>query len=157
MFSRSWWGKALIVAGAVITLGSAVTGLLWLNRVPAIHPVPFSEEVQITASGSDEVSIFTPTGQATVPACEVTTQDARQVVLTEPQRYQQSAGLESSYGFTITSGTAYTVSCGEPGQGGQFAVAEVGEFPEAAFLAVGTLDCSCAREGLYLSGVDTAI
>jgi hypothetical protein len=59
--------------------------------------------------------------------------------------------MESSYGFTTTSGTTYTVSCGEPGQGGRFAVAEVGGFPEAAFLAVGSLGLLLCTGGAVLA------
>jgi hypothetical protein len=70
-------------------------------------------------------------------------------VLGEPQRYQQAEGMESSYGFTATSGTTYTVSCEGPGQVGRFAVAEVGNFPEAVFLAVGSLGLLlCAAGGV---------
>ena len=60
------------------------------------------------------------------------------MILGAPTRYLQSAAMESSQGFTTTVGTTYTVVCGDAGEPGQFAVAEVGDFPEAQFLAVGS-------------------
>jgi hypothetical protein len=147
--SPTAWG--LIIIGAVITLGSGVIGVVWLNRMPDLHPVPFGEQAQITASGSGGATIFTSTGQAATPACQATTPDGRPLVLGEPQRYQQSARMESIYGFTTTSGTTYTVSCGDPGQAGQFAVAEVSAFPEVAFLAVGSLGLLLSAAGGVLA------
>jgi hypothetical protein len=67
MLSRSRWAKVLIIAGAVITLGSGAAGFLWLNRVPDLRPVTFGEQAQITATGSGGASIYTPTGQQLPP------------------------------------------------------------------------------------------
>ena len=151
MASRS----GFIIAGAVIMLGTAAVGFRWLNRVPELDPVPFGEQTQVTATGSGGATIFTPTGQAVTPACQAV-RDGRPVVLTPPRRYQQSAGLESSYGFTTTSGVTYTVGCGNPGQLGQFAVAEVSGFPEAAFLAIGSLGLLLAVAG-FVTGPRTLV
>ncbi len=115
--------RVLVVVGAVMTLGFSVVGFLWLNRAPDLDPVPFGERSEITATGSGTATIFTSTGQGVPPACQATTRDGREVVLGEPGRYQQLEGMESSYGFTTTSGTTYTVGCGNPGQTGRFAVA----------------------------------
>ena len=53
--SRKAW--VLIIVGAVIALGSGVTGFVWLNRVPDLHPVSFGEQLEITAAGSATVTI----------------------------------------------------------------------------------------------------
>ena len=144
---RKAW--VLIIVGAVMTLGSGVTGFVWLNRVPDLHPVSFGERLELTATGSGTVTIFTSTGQSSAPTCRVTTHDGGEVVLGEPHRYQQSEGMESSYGFTGTSGTTYTVSCESPGQIGRFAVAEVSNFPKAVFVTVGSLGLLlCAAGGV---------
>jgi hypothetical protein len=59
--------------------------------------------------------------------------------------------MESSYGFTTSSGVTYTVDCGSPGQTGGFAVAEVSHFPAGAFAAVGlTGVILCAGAGVLV-------
>jgi hypothetical protein len=129
----------LIVVGAVIVLGSGVLGFIWLNHMPELHPVPFGEHAAITATRSGAATIFTTAGQATVPSCLVTTEHGAALALGKPARFQQSEGLESTYGFTTTSGRTYTVSCSIPGEGGRFAVGEIDRFPEAVFLVVGSI------------------
>jgi hypothetical protein len=94
-------------------------------------------------------TIFTSTGQAVAPRCRVTTQDGSVALLGNPERYQQSGGMESTYSFATTARTTYTVICGDPGETGQFAVAEVSSFPERTFLAVGSLGIIlCATGGV---------
>lgn len=147
--SRSRQGRALMIAGMGAALGSGVVGFVWLSRAPELRPVPFGEQVEITATGAGAVSVFTPTGRATAPQCRAATQDGRNVTLGESRRYQQAEGMESSYGFTTESGLTYRVSCGDPGEAGRFAVAEVGRFPEAVLLAVGSLGLlACAAGGV---------
>jgi hypothetical protein len=147
--SSSWWA-ILLILGAVMTLGSAVLGFVWLNRVPDLQTVAFGEPTQFTATGT-AATIFTPTGLSTAPPCDVTTPDGVALELGEPERYQQSAGMESSYGFTASSGMTYTVGCGSPGQTGRFAVAEVSHFPAGVFVAVGSVGVIlCAGAGLLV-------
>jgi hypothetical protein len=137
--SRSHRAVILMVIGAVITLGSAVTGFVWLNLAPELDPVPFGEQAQLTATRSGTATIFSPTGQSAAPPCTATTPDGAQVVLGEPARYLQLEGMESTYGFTTSAGSTYTVTCGSRGQAGRFALEEVSRFPERVFLMVGSL------------------
>jgi hypothetical protein len=141
----------MILVGAVITLGSAAAGFVWLSRTPDLHTVPFGEQVQITATSSDEATIFTSTGQSAIPTCQAARQDGQQVMLGEPQRYLQSARMESSYAFTTSPGATYLVRCGDPGQVGRFAVAEVGGYPDSAFLRVGSLGLLLSAAGGVLA------
>jgi hypothetical protein len=129
----------LMIVGAVMTLGSAVMGFVWLNLAPELDPVPFGEQSQVTATRSGSATIFSPTGQSAAPPCTATTADGAEVGLGEPERYLQLEGMESSYGFPTSAGSTYTVTCGGPGQVGRFAVEEVSGFPEAVFLTVGSL------------------
>ena len=135
--SRKAWG--LFLVGIVVALGTAVVGYVGLNNVPNLKPVSLGEQVAITATDSDTATIFTPAGMGTAPSCRVATLDGTRIALVEPDRYQQSEGLEATYGFPVTSGTTYTVVCGERDQPGQFAVAEVSTFPEGVFLIVGAV------------------
>jgi hypothetical protein len=128
----------LVIVGALMALGSGAVGFLWLNRVPDMHPVPYGEQSEFTATGSGAVTIFTSTGQSTAPTCRITTRDGRNVAVGEAERYQQAEGLDSTYGFTATPGTTYTISCGSPGQLGRFAGAMVNTFPTGVFIATGS-------------------
>lgn len=147
--ARSHKAVILMIIGAVMTLGSAVTGFVWLNLAPKLDPVPFGEQSQLTATRSGTATIFSPTGQSAAPPCTATTPDGAEVVLGEPERYLQLEGMESSYGFPTSSGSTYTVTCGDPGQVGRFAVEEVSRFPEAVFLTFGSLGLlACAAGAL---------
>ena len=139
----------LVSVGALMAVGSGAAGFLWLNRVPDLHPVPYGEQSEFTATGSGAVTIFTSTGQSTAPACRVTTRDGRNVAVGEAERYQQAEGMESTYGFTATPGTTYTVSYGSPGQLGSFAVAMGNTFPTGVFMATGSFGLLlCAAGGI---------
>jgi hypothetical protein len=147
--SRIAW--TLIVIGALITLGSGAAGFVWLNRVPDFDAVPFGEQTQITATDSGPATIYTSTGLDTTPVCVATSSDGEEVVLDGPQRYQQAGEMESSYGFTAAPGLTYTVTCGDAHQSGRFGVAEVSEFPQAAFLAVGSAGLALSAAAVVLA------
>lgn len=57
----------------------------------------------------------------------------------EAARYHQGGGLESAFGFPVSSGTTHTVMCGSSTEAGRFAVAQDAEVPERVFIAAGSL------------------
>jgi hypothetical protein len=137
--------RLLVVAGAVTTLASAVVGYLWLHHTPALQAVDFGQRVQITATKSASATIFASTGLSRPPSCEVTSGNGEAVTVGEAERYHQGGGLESAFGFPVTSGTTYTVACSAT-ETGRFAVAQEAEVPEGLFIAAGSL-------GLVMCGV----
>lgn len=129
---------------------SAVVGYLWLQRMPELEPVDFGQQVQITATESTSATIFVSTGLSRPPSCEVTSEDGDPVAAGDAERYHQGGGLESAFGFPVTSGTTYTVRCGRAAEGGRFAVAQDAAAPEAVFIGVGSL-------GLVMCGVGAVV
>jgi hypothetical protein len=148
------WARLLIVAGAVTTLTSAAVGYLWLHRMPELRPVDFGQQVQITATASTSATIFASTGLSRPPSCEVTSGNGGPVTLGEAERYYQSGGLESAFGFPVTAGTTYTVTCGSAAETGRrFAVAEDAAVPEGVFIAAGSLGLvMCGVGGVLMAG-----
>lgn len=140
------WARFLIVAGAVTTLASIVVGYVWIQRMPALQPVDFGQQVQITATKSTSATIFASTGLSRAPSCEVTSGNGDAVPVGDAERYHQGGGLESAFGFPATSGTTYTVTCRSAAEAGRFAVAQDAAAPEGVFIAAGTL-------GLVMCGV----
>jgi hypothetical protein len=141
------WARLLIVAGAVTTLASAAVGYLWLHRMPELRPVDFGQQVKITATESTSATIFASTGLSRPPSCEVTSANGGRVTLGGARRYYQGGGLESAFGFPVTAGTTYTVTCGSATETGRrFAVAEDAAVPEVVFITAGSL-------GLVMCGV----
>jgi hypothetical protein len=140
------WARVLTVAGAATTLVSAVVGYLWLHRMPELQPTDFGRQVQITATKSTSVTIFASTGLSRPPPCEVTSGNGDPVTVGEAEHYHQGGGLESAFGFPVTSGTTYTVTCGSATETGRFAVAQDAAVPEGVFMTAGSL-------GLVMCGV----
>jgi hypothetical protein len=141
------WVRLLVVAGAVTTLTSAAVGFLWLHRMPELRPVDFGQQVQITATQSTSATIFASTGLSRPPSCEVTSGNGGPVTVGGAERYYQGGGLESAFGFPVTAGTQYTVTCGSATETGRrFAVAEDAPVSEGVFIAAGSL-------GLVMCGV----
>lgn len=132
-------GAVLIVAGAVTTVIAAVVGYLWLQRMPELRPVDFGQQVQVTATESTSATIFASTGLSRPPSCEVTSENGVPVTVGEAARYHQGGGLESAFGFPVSSGTTYTVRCGSSTEAGRFAVAQDAAVPEGVFIAAGSL------------------
>jgi hypothetical protein len=145
------WAKALTVGGAVLILASAVVGYLWLQRMPELQPVDFGEHVEITATESTAATIYASTGLSQAPSCEVTSEDGSSVTEGEADRYRQEGGLESAFGFPMTSGTTYTVTCTSATEAGHFAVAQDDAVPEGAFIAAGLLGLVVCGVGVVLA------
>lgn len=139
------WARVLVVAGAVTTLASAVVGYLWLHRMPGLQAVDFGQRVQFAATESASATIFASTGLSRPPSCEVTSGSGEAVTVGEAEHYHQGGGLESAFGFPVTSGTTYTVTCSAT-ETGRFAVAQDADVPEGLFIAAGSL-------GLVMCGV----
>ena len=139
------WARVLVVAGVVTTLVSAVVGYVWLHRMPALQAVDFGQRVQIAATESTSATIFASTGLSRPPSCEVSSGNGEAVTVGEADRYHQGGGLESAFGFPVTSGTTYTVTC-KATETGRFAVAQEAGAPEGLFIAAGSL-------GLVMCGV----
>ena len=144
------WPRLLFVAGALIVLASAVSGWLSLNRMPDLSPVSFGEQVEIAASEPATATIFVSTGLARAPACQVTAGDGNRVTAGEAERYQQRGGLESAFGFPLSAGATYAVTCGRATDSGRFAVARDADVPEEAFIAAGPLGALTCGSGLVL-------
>jgi hypothetical protein len=138
--------RLLIVAGALIVLASAIVGYLWLQRMPELQPANFGQRVQITATESTSATIFASTGLPGPPSCTVTSENGEPVTVGEAESYRQGGGLESTFGFAVTSGTTYTVTCGSAGDAGRFAVAQDVATRQSLFIGAGML-------GLVMCGV----
>jgi hypothetical protein len=141
----------LIVGGIAITLASAVVGVVWLDRMPDVHPVAFGEQVQITATESTTATIYASTALSRPPSCEAISQDGTAVPVGEAGRYLQEAGLESALGFAVVSGRTYTVTCTGATEAGRFAVAQDAAVPEDAFMAAGLLGLIVGAAGVALA------
>jgi hypothetical protein len=133
------WARILILAGAVTVLTSAAVGYVWLTRMPELQAVDFGQQAEISATASTSATIFASTGMSRPPSCEVISENGDPVGVGEAERYYQGDGLESAYGFPITSGTTYTVTCRGAADDGRFAVAQDAAVPEAVFIAAGSL------------------
>lgn len=152
------WARVLIVAGAVITLASAGVGYLWLHRIPELQPVDFGQHVQIIATESTSATIFASTGLSRPPSCEVISENGDPVAVGNARRYHQGGGLESTFGFSVTSGTRYTVTCSSATEAGRFAVAQDAAVPEGVFIAAGSLGLViCAGGGVLMARQRRAI
>jgi hypothetical protein len=118
---------------------SAAVGYAWLKRMPELQPVDFGQQAQIRATESTSATIFASTGMSQPPSCEVTSGNGDPVTVGDAQHYHQGAGLESAWGFPVTSGTTYTVMCRGAAEDGRFAVAQDAAVPEVIFIAAGSL------------------
>lgn len=118
---------------------SAAVGYVWLTRMPELQPVDFGQQTSVRATESTSATIFASTGMSQPPSCEVTSGNGDPVTVGDAQRYHQGAGLESAWGFPVTSGTTYTVTCRGAAEDGRFAVAQDAAVPEVSFITAGSL------------------
>jgi hypothetical protein len=146
---RIGWARVLTVAGVIVIVASAVLGYLSLQRMPTLEPVDFGQEVQMTATGSTSATIFASTGLSEPPSCRVTAEKGESVTVGGAEHYRQGGGLESTFGFGVTAGTRYTVTC-SAAETGQFAVVQDASDLSGLFIAAGSL-------GLVLAGVGVAL
>jgi len=141
----------LVTAGALTVLASAVSGWLLLDRMPDLSPVSFGQQVHITASETATATIYVSTGLARAPVCEVTAGNGVRMTAADAGHYRQRGGLESAFGFPMSAGTSYTVTCGRVTESGRFAVARDADVPEGAFIGAGTLGVLACFVGLVLA------
>lgn len=145
------WARILILAGAVTILASAVVGFVWLKRMPELQALDFGQQAKITATASTSATIFASTGMPRPPSCEVISENGAPVIAGAAKRYYQGDGLESAYGFPMTSGTTYTVTCLGAAEDGRFAVAQDAAVPEGLFIAAGSLGLFMCVVGGFLA------
>ena len=145
------WARVLIVVGVAIALASAVLGYVWLQRMPELQPVDFGQRVPVVATETTSVTIFVSTGLSSPPSCEVTTGNGGAVTVGEAERYHQGGGLESAFGFPVTSGTTYVVTCSSAAEAGRFAVAQDVAVPVNVLIATGSLGLALCGAGLVVT------
>lgn len=134
----------MAIAGAALIAGGIIYGSVTLGSLGAdVKTVPFGQTM--TFSGSWRASIYTtqpPTSPTShPPACSVTTTDGRGVTLKSatPFEINTKRHLESSYGFDVTRGTTYRVTCGTTSDTGEFGVIEVPFTAQVISIAIGII------------------
>lgn len=135
--------------GGLAAFGSG--GHTWLKRIPELQPVGFGQQVEISATASMSATIFASTGMSRPPSCDMITENGDPVTVGEVSRYVQGGGLESAFGFPMTSGTTYVVTCRGEAPEGCFAVAPDVAVPEGIFIAAGSLGLLMCVVGIVLA------
>ena len=136
------------MVGVLLSIGAFVYGSIAYGSLGNdLKAVPLGEELTFKPSGSYRADIFTtqPAPSSTgPPTCSVTTTGGLAVPLQDANPYvvDQKRHMETDYGFDVSSGVTYLVTCGSRGDTSEFAVAEVPILPRVVatiLLAPGVL------------------
>ncbi len=146
-------GIVLIFAGLISVIAGATYGYISIGSVGTgeLDNAPLGTQLTFKAAGSHRANIFT--GGEQPAQCEVITSDGRDVPLGEARPYSvnQEYQMQSTYGFDVSQGTTYLVTCSSHGDGREFAVVEVPIGPERVAIALGSLGAVVFAVGLVLA------
>lgn len=128
------WAVALIVVGALLSIGAFVYGsLAYGSLAKDLRAVPLGTQLTFRPSGSYRADIFIthPSPASGPPTCSVATTGGRAVLVEDASLYlvSQERHMQTDYGFDLSADTTYLVTCGSRGNTGEFAVVEVPILP----------------------------